>query len=132
MGSDSETVRPLLRAAEAPPSPEASASYLRYRSGRRLELRQGRLDELEVTSPDGRVELHVRFTPEGPVLSFEGARIDLTNARELNLRADRVRVRARECVDLSSDDEVVVRGRGNVSIDGENVLLNCDENPISG
>lgn len=132
MSADSDSVRSLLRAPEAAPNPASSPSFVRYRSGRQLELRQGRTDELEVTSPDGRVELHVRFTPEGPVLSFEGARIDLSNARELNLRADQVRVRARERVDISSDDEVLVRGRGNVSIDGENVMLNCDEGPVSG
>lgn len=132
MGTDSDAVRSLLRAPEALPNPAADPSFVLLRSGRRLELRQGRLDEIEITSPDGRVELHVRFTPEGPVLSFEGARIDLSNARELNLRADQVRVRARERIDISSEDEVVVRGRGNVSIDGENVMLNCDEGPVSG
>lgn len=127
---DSDAVRLLLRPAAASPDP-ADNSSVRYRSGRRLELRQGRVDELEITSPDGRVELHVRFTPEGPVLSFEGARVDLSNASELNLRADHVRVRARSSIDLSSEGEITVRGRNNVSIDGDNVMLNCDERPVS-
>jgi hypothetical protein len=80
-----------------------------------------------VTSPDGTVELTVRFTPEGPILSFSGARLDLSHAGQLNLSCEELRLHGRRGVELQSGAEVVVRGAGDVHLDGRNVLINCDE-----
>jgi hypothetical protein len=104
---------------------------MQYRSGRTLTLLEGRDDCVSVTSPDGVVELTVRFTPEGPVLTFGGARLDLSHAGELNVSCEKLRLHGRRGVDVQSDAEIVVRGREDVHLDGRNVLINCDERASS-
>jgi hypothetical protein len=122
-------IRHLLRAADEPPHPEAAPlpPRVRYRSGRTLTLLEGREDCVSVTSPEGMVELTVRFTPEGPVLSFSGARLDLTHAGLLNLSCEELRLHGRRGIELQSQAEIVMRGEGDVHLDGQNVLINCDE-----
>lgn len=123
------TVRQLLRAPDEPTSPDAAPlpPRVQYRSGRTLTLLEGRDDCVSVTSPDGVVELTVRFTPEGPVLSFGGARLDLSHAGQLNLSCDKLRLQGRRGVEVHSDAEIVVRATEDVHLDGRNVLINCDE-----
>ena len=132
MPSDASALRQLLRAADEPSSSEALPlpPRVQFRSGRVLTMLEGgagREDCVSVTSPDGVVELSVRFTEQGPVLSFSGARLDLSHAGELNLSCEQLRLHGRRGVEVRSEAEVVVRGEGDVHVDGRNVLLNCDE-----
>lgn len=123
------TVRQLLRAPDEPSNPDAAPlpPRVQYRSGRTLTLLEGREDSLSVTSADGVVELTVRFTPEGPVLSFGGARLDLSHAGHVNLSCETLRLHGRRAVEVRSDGEIAVRGTEDVHLDGRNVLINCDE-----
>lgn len=131
MQNQSGSVRELLRAPDEPPSEEALSlpAKIQYPSGRWLRLAKGQGEEdcLSVTGPDGRVELSVRFTSEGPVLSFDGAKLSLEKASELDLSCDRLTLRGRKGVELSSGGDLAVRGQGDVQVDGENVLINCDD-----
>jgi hypothetical protein len=133
MPSETSALRQLMRAAGEPPNPEAAPlpPRVQFRSGRVLTLLEGRDDSMSVTSPDGVVELTVRFTELGPVLSFSGARLDLSHAGELNLSCGQLRLHGRRGVEVRSEAEVVVRGEGDVHVDGRNVLLNCDERTAS-
>lgn len=119
-----------MRAADEPPNPEASPlpPRVQLRSGRVLTLLEGCDDSVSVTSPDGVVELTIRFTEQGPVLSFSGARLDLSHAGELNLSCEQLRLHGRRGVEVRSEAEIVVRGEGDVHVDGRNVLLNCSCN----
>lgn len=130
MTSDADAVRLLLRPPEEARRSDDGPTEIAYRSGRTLRLEQGRIDLLEVTSPTGQVELRVRFTEDGPVLQFEGASIDLSNASRINLRSDEIRMYARDSIELESAGHVVVKGRGDVRVDGDPVLLNCTDQPI--
>ncbi len=75
-------------------------------------------EDLEIVSPDGRSEVRIAFTPDGPVVTIRGARIRL-DAEDLRLRCQTFRV------DAKSD--IVLRARGDVNVDGAIVRLNCSE-----
>lgn len=77
-------------------------------SGRELLVRGGSEESIEVRSPDGLVELSVVLTPEGPVLRFSGARVELS-AGTLALHADNIEIGARELASVTSGGEVVVQ-----------------------
>ena len=102
-------------------------------SGRRIALRRdGSAEVLEVSNPSGRLELSVRFTPEGPVLSFEAARISLV-APDIDVRCDRLRIDASATVETRAGADIVSvaggmmrqRAADDLTIDGKNVLINC-------
>ena len=135
MRVDASALRELLREADAPPHLEAQRlpAKVRYRSGRVLTLAEGpdaERDSLLVTSPDGRVELTVRFTASGPVLSFDGARLALGDVSELELSCDRLRLSGEKGIELRSGASVVVRAEGDVHLDGENVMINCEDRAL--
>ncbi len=116
---------------DAPPAgvPDAPAR-LRLASGRRAEFdRKGDDDVLTVSAADGRVELRVRFTEAGPVLSFEAAGLRLGSPGEVTVACDRFRVEAREAVELrsggsietSAEGEAVMRAGGAARVEGRAV-----------
>jgi hypothetical protein len=121
----------LLRPADAPPAPEARPlPPLKTRSGRTIRLvDDGRGEQLSVTSPDGRVELTVRFDADGPVLSFSGARLALSAPRDIALACDRFTVQAASGVEITSPEDVTVRSDASVRVDGATLLLNCAPPP---
>lgn len=99
------------------------------RSGRRLTVASEERGEiLEIRDPEGLVELRIVATPEGPVLMFHSARMQLT-ARDINLDCDRFALRSSD-VEIISDDQVAIRGEGDVTVDGMHLLLNCGERPV--
>ncbi len=116
---------------DAPPAgvPDAPAR-LRLASGRRAEFaREGADDLLTVSAADGRVELRVRFTEAGPVLSFEAAGLKLASVGEVAVECDRFRVEAREAVELRSggsiestaEGDAVTRAGGTARVEGRAV-----------
>ena len=102
-------------------------------SGRQVQVgeRDG-LDYVEVTSASGDIELSVRFTPEGPVLSLRAVKLALS-AQTLDLRCARLQVEATERIETTSGGDIVTIAKGelrqrafeDLSIDGKNVLINC-------
>lgn len=128
MRGEVTALRELLRPADAQPNEEALPlpPKVRFQSGRTLRLAESSdSDTVTVTSPDGMIEMSVRFTPAGPVLSFGGARVELTHASELSVDCERLTLRGRQAVEVRSGGELVLRGNGDVAVDGENVLINC-------
>jgi hypothetical protein len=75
-------------------------------------------EELEIVSPDGTAEVRISFTPDGPIVTVRAARIRL-DGRDLRLSLDRLEVETR--------DELRLRSKGDVHVDGAVVRLNCAE-----
>lgn len=121
---------------------EARRRVVRLRSGRSVEVEEGDDGEsLAVRAPDGRIELSVRLTDRGPVLSLRAARLVLEGEHAVDVECEDFRVRARNALDLSAGGDARVEGHGvllesrradvslqandDVRLDGERVLLNC-------
>jgi hypothetical protein len=106
-------------------------------------------------APDGNVELSVRITADGPVLTFTAAAIEITKAQSFKVDVDRLELRSREmrieagCVEtvvagdsvthcagrhevqadavtlVSHGDTMVLDSTRDLAITGERVLINC-------
>lgn len=130
----------------AAPQGEAPGGHrrvVRLRSGRSVEVEDegDGAESLAVRAPDGRIELSVRLTDRGPVLSLRAARLVLEGEHAVDVECEDFRVRARNAVDLSAGGDARVEGHGvmlesrradvslqandDVRLDGERVLLNC-------
>lgn len=122
--------------------PGAPGEVARTPSGRTVRLEQVAAEDLlTVSSPDGDVEMEIRFTDSGPVLRFPSAALRLESEEDVEVACRDFRVRARGEVDLEAEGaarleghavevrsrrrDVRVRANDDVRIDGERVLLNC-------
>ena len=77
-------------------------------------------ERLQVISPAGEVEVEIALTAEGPIVRVRGADLRLSSSRSIDLdSAGPVRIRA---------SELRVRTEKSVHLNGETILLNCDEN----
>lgn len=77
-------------------------------------------EQLQVVSPSGEVEVEIALTAEGPVVRVSGADLRLSSSRSIDLEsAGPVRIRG---------SELRVRTEKSVHLNGETILLNCDEN----
>ncbi len=106
--------------AEPPagPLPAEAAPAWRLASGRRLSLvEEGEQEILTVSAPDGRVELSIRFTEAGPVLSFEAAAVRLKSRGEVSVECDRFRVDAARSLTFHTGGEEVHRADGEISLE---------------
>lgn len=115
-------------------TPEAEeARELLLDSGRRVSIRSGEgEDVLEVEEGSGEVVVKVRLTDSGPVISLEGARLELTALDTISLKAKRVEVSAEEeaaiksegTLDIGSKEDTDIHAEGEVRVKGELIRLN--------
>ena len=102
-------------------------------SGTTLTVRVGPDgEEILLRSARGKMELRLRLTDDGPVLSLHGVRLEIeatesvaVNCRDFEVNArDNVRLTAGDLT-VQSDAEIHMRSGGQTFIDGDFVNLNC-------
>ena len=84
----------------------ARATTVDLPSGRAVTVEAGASERLLVRGPAGNVELAIRFTEQGPVLSFSAAEIDLTSAGAIRMDCERLHMHARSEVVVTSDGDL--------------------------
>jgi hypothetical protein len=95
------------------------------REGRTLSVQHAGADELvEIRSSSGQVELRIKLTEEGPVLQMESVRLQLKASEAVEIESARVDIRATETLQLASDNEIKVDGKGEVRVNGKMIYLN--------
>jgi hypothetical protein len=121
------------RIIDLSPSEAEEARELLLDSGRRVSIRSGdKEDVLEVEESTGEVVVKVRLTDSGPVISLEGARLELTALDTISLKARRVEIAAEEeaavksegALDIGSKDDMDIRAEGEVRVKGKLIHLN--------
>lgn len=91
-------------------------------SGRRAVFTdRAKEEQLVVTSPNGRVELSVRFGESGPILSFGAAGIRLESSSEIAVRCSAFRVEAVDEIRFSTDGDIVQEIAGKASLEAHTV-----------
>ncbi len=70
-----------------------------------------------ITSPHGEVELQVRITPEGPLLSFHQSHIEISNEGNLNIKCKDLRVQTEGKMQFECGAEFHQTVAGNYSVD---------------
>lgn len=125
----------LSSAQDAAVLPDGTRQF-RLGSGRRVRVHFDERDELvEIVEPDGNAVLTVRLTEDGPVVSIQGARLELRATESITMDSEEVRIRARKDAVVESDGALAIRSRGqmdvrsddDVSVRGEMIYLNCDD-----
>jgi hypothetical protein len=105
-----------------------------FRSGATLAVETGpRGETIVLRSAAGTVDLTIRMTDEGPVLSLSGVRFEISAADAVQVRCREFTVEARDRVALRSGGDVAVesgaevrlRSAGATWVDGDYVNLNC-------
>lgn len=126
----------------------------RLSCGRSLEVEtDGQHDRLTIRAASGAVVLSVEVGDHGPVLRFEAAELQLAATRALRLSAETIEVEAKGDMNTkvggthhtrvegaerleaarvelqANEEEVVIRAREDIRIDGEHIGLNDDLAP---
>ena len=95
------------------------------REGRTLTIEAAGSDELvEIRSSSGQVELRIKLTEDGPVLSLESVRLQLKATEAVEIESKPIDIRATETLQLSSENEVKVDAEGEVRVNGKMIYLN--------
>ena len=104
--------RDLLEMVATPPA------HLALPSGRVVEARaEGPgLERVTIRGAGGEVELEVRLTPEGPLLRFRSASVELEAARDVRVECDKFHVRARTGIVEETRGNLVQRVGGDQSV----------------
>ncbi len=99
---------------------------LALRSGATVSVHPDpRGETIVLRSAAGLVDLSIRMTDQGPVLSLRGVRLEIEATEELAVRCREFTVEARDGIRLASGGEVHVRSQGQTFVDGDFVNLNC-------
>jgi hypothetical protein len=109
-----------------PPEPSAAErTDIEMPGGRVVSLstRPG-LEELQILSPDGNLELRVVFGPDGPVVGLRCARLVLSSPDTISVDCRRFEVRTTDAVDIAGAELRAVTS-GDIRLNGDRVLLNC-------
>jgi uncharacterized protein (DUF2345 family) len=103
--------------------PPRSGATLTLSTGHTAAVAPNEPDRLTIRGPAGEVELSIRFTPEGPVLRFASAAIDLQSKGDIRLDCDRLQVRAREGIDLSTGGDLRQTAGGDAVIHADKTAI---------
>ena len=95
-----------------------STQILAPTTGRRVSLRAGAggEDTLEVRSPDGAVELAIRLTAAGPVLSVSAVGLELTAQDKLSVRCRELELEATEDATLRAGGDITLQAQGEMDL----------------
>jgi len=132
MASDEKpTHRTALVSEHETEDAEESTTYLQH--GRQVAVtRSGAEDIVEIRASSGALELRVRVTEEGPVLSLEGVKLEMRGAESVAVECKTFKVEASEGVELasegelrmSSEKEMSVESSSDIRINGKTIWLN--------
>ena len=131
MASDDKTTRTALVSEHETEESDQSTTYLQH--GRQVAVtRSGSEDIVEIRASSGALELRIRVTEEGPVLSLEGVKVELRAAESVAVECKTFKVDAAEGVELategelrmSSDKEMSVESTSDIRINGKTIWLN--------
>ncbi len=104
-----------------------STHYLDH--GRTLHASESLID---IRAPSGQLELRLRMTEDGPVLTLDGVRLDITGSEHVGITCKQFVVNATESVAISSkgqalveaDEDLHVDSKSDVRIKGKKIYLN--------
>lgn len=98
------------------PTPAAPLpTGLALAGGQRLELdRRAASDLIRILGADGGARLTIEVRPEGAVLHLHGIGLALRADGDLDLEASRIRLRAREGIELAAGGDLEIRADGDL------------------
>ncbi len=100
--------------------------------GRSVAVSQEGLDDVvEIRAASGAVELKVRITEEGPVLSLEGVRLQMKSAGDIDVECETFHVNAKKVdidskgtLEMKSEEDLKIELTAEVRLNGKMIWLN--------
>jgi uncharacterized protein (DUF2345 family) len=89
-------------------------------------------DLLEIVERGGEVVMAVRLTDEGPIVSVQGARLELKSTESIALEAKKVTIKAEEeavvksegSLDIGSSKKMAIKSEDDIRVVGKMIYLN--------
>jgi hypothetical protein len=123
----------------SPGSPETALSRQNEQtlpSGATLTVRSDALgDEIQLRSANGAMELRIRMTDEGPILSLRGVKLEIEATDSIAVSCREFAVNTAEAVRLNSGGDFEVRSAQDIrlksaadtTLDADYVKINCGD-----
>ena len=72
---------------------------------------------VEIRAASGQLELRIKLTAEGPVLSLDGVKVELNAAESLQIKCKDFKVEASESTTIESKGELKIKSDGEMELD---------------
>ena len=79
---------------------------------------------VELRAPSGQLELRIRLTEDGPVLSVDAVKLEVRAEQSVNIECEEFNVNASSSVKIASKGEVTVDAADDVRVVGKMIHLN--------
>lgn len=117
------------------PAPQPG-SAISLPSGRSIQITTGpQGDRFDVASASGAIELSITLTANGPVISIQGAKLEINSSdsvslacRELNIQTETaLNIASKGSVGIHAAGDLKAKALGNTDIDAQLINLNCGD-----
>lgn len=108
-------------------------SRVRLASGRQVLITSNEKDDrIDILANEGDITMTVRLTDAGPVISMQGARLEIKSTETLTLDANKIKIKAGEKAAIESNgtlnidaaDEMEIKSDQDVHVKGKMIHLN--------
>ncbi|HPH69903.1 MAG TPA: hypothetical protein PLF40_29330 [Kofleriaceae bacterium] len=72
---------------------------------------------VEIRAASGQLELRIKLTAEGPVLSLDGVKVEMNAAESLQIKCKDFKVEATESTTIESKGELKIKSDGEMELD---------------
>jgi hypothetical protein len=117
----------------SPPSPNSSIGLP---SGRSIQITSGpQGDRFDIASSAGKIELSITLTDNGPVISIQGAMLEINSSDSVSLKCRDLSIQTESSLNIASQGSVDIhavgnlkaKALGNADIDAQLINLNCGD-----
>jgi len=120
---DDDHRRQRLAHAEPVTEEDESEQRLYLDDGRQVAVvRDGGSQTVELRAASGQLELRIRLTEEGPVLSLDAVRLDVRAVESVDIQCKDFTVTASESATISSGGTAALKAAGDVEVEGEGAV----------
>ncbi len=113
--------------------PDKKESCVRLASGWQVLITSNEKDDrIDILANKGDITMTVRLTDAGPVISMQGACLELKSTETLTLDAKKIKIKARDeasieskgTLDIDAADEMEIKSGQDVRVKGKMIHLN--------
>ena len=99
---------------------QSTKKSLQLDSGRQVLVQSDEKEELlEILERGGEVVMTVRLTDEGPIVSVQGAHLELKSTETIELEAKKIRIKAQEEASIESEGKLKIESSKNMDVNSE-------------
>ena len=99
---------------------QSTKKSLQLDSGRQVLVQSDEKEELlEILERGGEVVMTVRLTDKGPIVSVQGARLELKSTETIALEAKKIKIKAQEEVSIESEGKLKIESSKNMDINSK-------------